>query len=67
MRTTTFTPSSSNTYYFAWNAYSLADEYYLDLDDITITAPLPVPATFAWTSTPSGFTSSLQKSYRCST
>lgn len=57
LRSTTFTPGSTGTYYFGWHAYSDADEFYIDIDDISITASLAIPATFAWTSTPSGFTS----------
>ncbi len=58
-QTATYTPVSSGTYYFAWNAYSLANEFYLDVDDILISQPAVAP-TYAWTSVPVGFTSSLQ-------
>ncbi|HNS12786.1 MAG TPA: GEVED domain-containing protein, partial [Bacteroidia bacterium] len=57
LRSTTFAPSSTGTYYFGWHAYSLADEYYINIDDISITGSLSIPASFAWTSTPGGFTS----------
>ena len=52
-----FTPGSTGTYYFGWHAYSLSDEYYINIDDITVTGSLSIPASFAWSSTPSGFTS----------
>ncbi|MEI7595531.1 MAG: choice-of-anchor J domain-containing protein [Bacteroidota bacterium] len=37
-QTITYTPSSSGTYYFAWNCYSASNQYYLDIDDISITS-----------------------------
>jgi hypothetical protein len=55
----TFTPAVTGTYYFAWNAYSAADEFYLDVDDISITNAAATP-TYSWTSVPAGFTSNLQ-------
>lgn len=58
-RTTTFTPSSTGTYYFSWNCYSAANRFFLNIDDISITAPA-VNYTYAWSSTPSGYTSSVQ-------
>lgn len=40
-RSATYTPVSSGTFYFAWNCYSAANQYFLDIDDISITAPAP--------------------------
>ena len=56
--TATFTPSTSGTYYFGLNCYSAKNENVLYVDDFTISGT--VPATYAWTSSPSGFTSSSQ-------
>ena len=58
--TTTFTPTSTGTYYFGLNCYSgLA--YSLSVDDFVITTtPSSIAATYAWTSSPAGFTSALQ-------
>lgn len=53
-----FTPLISGTYYFAWNAYSDADQFYINVDDISITTPAIL--SYSWTSTPSGFTSMSQ-------
>jgi len=40
-RTLTYTPVSGGTFYFAWNCYSAANQYFLDIDDISITIPAP--------------------------
>lgn len=57
-QTATFTPVTTGVYYFAWNAYSDADEFFINLDDISITTPAML--SYNWTSTPSGFTSMSQ-------
>ena len=60
-QTTTYTPTVSGTYYFSWNCYSLADEFYLHVDDILITSPAaPATLNYSWTSSPAGFTSASQ-------
>ena len=46
-RTTTYTAPSTNTFYFGWNCYSLADEYYEVIDDISIDPPPTSPTLFA--------------------
>ena len=58
--TTTFTPLTTGTYYFALNCYSAADEDVLYVDDFAITGGTTPTLTYAWTSTPSGFTSTAQ-------
>ena len=39
--TATYTPTSAGTYYFAFNCYSAADEFYLYVDSVTISQLLP--------------------------
>ena len=56
--TATFTPTVGGTYYFGFNCYSLADENVLYVDDISIIGSSQF--TYAWTSTPAGFTSNVQ-------
>ena len=59
--TVTYTPSVSGTYYFGLNGYSAADKNLLTVDDFSITAAGTSEAlTYAWTSSPAGFTSSVQ-------
>lgn len=43
-KTATYTPSTSGTYYFSWNCLSAANQYWIALDDITITAS----SSFTW-------------------
>ena len=40
LRTVTFTAPTTNVYYFSFNCLSAANEFYLDLDDITISGPV---------------------------
>lgn len=54
-----YTPAASGTYYFGFNCYSAADQYYLRVDDVALTG-LESPVSYAWTSSPAGFTSSVQ-------
>ena len=61
--TATYTAPASGTYYFGWNCYSALDEDYLYVDDISIAYSAPTTSTissYAWTSSPSGYTSSTQ-------
>jgi hypothetical protein len=60
LRTNTFSPSSSGIYYFGLYAYSNSNQFYIDIDNFTVTCP--TPSTYTWTSTPSGFTSTSQNS-----
>ena len=39
MQTVSFTPATSGNYFFGFNCNSLANEWYLDLDDVFITMP----------------------------
>jgi hypothetical protein len=58
--TATFTPTTSGTYYFGLNCYSPPANF-LSVDDFAITTtPSSIAATYEWTSTPAGFTSTLQ-------
>jgi hypothetical protein len=57
--TMTYTPTTSGTYYFGFQCYSAIDRAFLYIDDVSITSGGALP-TFAWTSSPSGFTSSVQ-------
>ena len=56
----TFTPSTTGTYYFGINCFSDADQDVLFVDDFAVSGPVPEAATYSWTSSPAGFTSSLQ-------
>lgn len=59
--TTSYTPTVTGNYYVGFNCYSAADEFELHVDDVSIqyTSPGAAP-TYAWTSSPAGFTSSVQ-------
>ena len=56
----TYTPTTTGTYYFGFNCYSALNMDVLVVDDISITGSSLAPATFAWTSTPAGYTSAVQ-------
>jgi hypothetical protein len=43
-QTITYTPGASGTYYFGFNCNSLANEYYLDIDEVLITTPCASPS-----------------------
>ncbi|MEI2748137.1 MAG: GEVED domain-containing protein [Ferruginibacter sp.] len=58
--TVTYTPVTSGTYYFAFHCYSDADNNFMFVDDVEISGNTPIAPTYSWTSSPSGFTSSLQ-------
>ncbi|HNW68862.1 MAG TPA: choice-of-anchor J domain-containing protein [Bacteroidales bacterium] len=58
--TITYTCTTTGTYYLGWNCYSAADQYFLDIDDISVTTTADVPASYSWTSLPAGFTSTDQ-------
>lgn len=56
--TATFTPTTSGVYYFGFNCYSAEDQFHITIDDFVISDV--IPATYSWTSSPEGFTSSVQ-------
>lgn len=56
--TATFTPTTSGVYYFGFNCYSVEDQFHITIDDFVISDV--IPATYSWTSSPEGFTSSVQ-------
>ena len=59
--TVTFTPTVTGVYFFGLNAFSNADQDTLYVDDFTITGGQAAPVlTYAWTSSPSGYTSTSQ-------
>ena len=55
-----FTPTTSGVYYFAWNSYSASNQGWFSIDDISITGSYNPPVSYAWTSTPAGYTSAVQ-------
>ncbi len=59
-QTGTFTPTTSGVYYFAWNCFSAASQWMLNIDDISITGSYNPALTYAWTSSPAGYTSATQ-------
>jgi hypothetical protein len=58
LATATFTPTTTGTYFFGLNCFSIADQDTIYVDDFSITGGQST--TFAWTSTPAGFTSTVQ-------
>jgi len=58
--TITYTCTTSGTYYIGWNCYSTANQYFVDIDDISVTTTAPVPPSYSWTSLPVGYTSTDQ-------
>ena len=61
--TATYTPTTSGTYYFAFNCYSAKNKDYVDIDDISIqytTTTTSSISSYTWSSSPAGFTSSSQ-------
>ena len=56
--TTTFTPTTTGIYYFGLNCYSALDMYTLYVDEFSVSRS--APANYVWSSSPSGFNSSLQ-------
>ena len=58
--TITYTCTANGTYYIGWNCYSAANQYYVDIDDISVTTTAIIPPSYSWTSLPAGFTSTEQ-------
>lgn len=52
IKTISFTPATTGTYYIGFNAYSAADQAYLYLDDVAVTLPPTVAPNCTTVSTP---------------
>ncbi len=57
--TVVYTPTVTGTYYLGFNCYSDLDQWNLYVDDISVQTD-PLTVSFAWSSSPSGYTSAVQ-------
>ena len=58
--TITYTPSSTGSYSVGFNCYSTTNQYYLYVDDVSIDYTMVSAVDYAWSSSPAGFTSTVQ-------
>lgn len=59
-RIITFVPTQTGTYYVGFHAYSDADEFWMAVDNLSVTQLADIAPTYSWTSDVGGFTSSDQ-------